>query len=68
MRFDGATTMSPEHLLYPAIFIFSMMVIGLIFTVIEFTKMGEKSDKSAADAQEKREARARSEENPSKGN
>lgn len=54
--------MSPEHLLYPAIFIFSMMVIGLIFTVIEFTKMGEKSDKKEADAQEKRDARNRAEE------
>lgn len=54
--------MSPEHLLYPAIFIFSMMVIGLIFTVIEFTKMGEKSDKEEADAQEKRDTRNRAEE------
>jgi hypothetical protein len=36
--------MSPDFLLYPAIFIFSMLVIGLIFTVREFTKMGEKSD------------------------
>jgi hypothetical protein len=54
--------MSPEHLLYPAIFIFTMMVIGLVFTVIEFTKMGMKSDIKEADAQKKRDARARSDE------
>lgn len=54
--------MSPEHLLYPAIFIFSMMVIGLVFTVIEFTKMGVKSDIKQADAESKREARAHSDE------
>jgi hypothetical protein len=36
--------MSPDFLLYPAIFIFSMLVIGLVYTVKEFTKMGEKSD------------------------
>jgi hypothetical protein len=58
--------MSPEHLLYPAIFIFSMMVIGLVFTVIEFTKMGVKSDIKAADAQKKRDARARSDESTAK--
>ncbi len=52
--------MSPEHLLYPAIFIFSMMVIGLVFTVIEFTKMGAKSDQKEAEAQSKRDARVRS--------
>lgn len=54
--------MSPEHLLYPAIFIFSMMVIGLVFTVIEFTKMGVKSDIKQADAESKSEARAHSDE------
>lgn len=54
--------MSPEHLLYPAIFIFSMMVIGLVFTVIEFTKMGAKSDQKEADAQKQRDARAHSDE------
>jgi hypothetical protein len=58
--------MSPEHLLYPAIFIFSMMVIGLVFTVIEFTKMGVKSDIKQADAQKKRDARARSDESTAK--
>jgi hypothetical protein len=58
--------MSPEHLLYPAIFIFSMMVIGLVFTVIEFTKMGVKSDIKEADAQDKRDARSRVEENTAK--
>lgn len=58
--------MSPEHLLYPAIFIFSMMVIGLVFTVIEFTKMGAKSDQKEAEAQSKRDARARSDESTAK--
>lgn len=36
--------MSSDILLYPAIFIFSMLVIGLIFTVKEFTKL-HKNDK-----------------------
>ncbi len=36
--------MSPDFLLYPAIFIFSMLVIGLVYTVKEFTKMSEQSD------------------------
>lgn len=36
--------MSSDILLYPAIFIFSMLVIGLIFTVVEFSKM-KKDDK-----------------------
>jgi hypothetical protein len=36
--------MSPDFLLYPAIFIFSMLVIGLVYTVKEFTRMGEKSE------------------------
>lgn len=58
--------MSPEHLLYPAIFIFAMMVIGLVFTVIEFSKMGEKSDKLAAADKEKRDARAGAEERSAK--
>jgi hypothetical protein len=31
--------MSSDILLYPAIVIFSMLVIGLIFTVVEFSKM-----------------------------
>jgi hypothetical protein len=31
--------MSSDILLYPAILIFSMLVIGLIFTVVEFSKM-----------------------------
>jgi hypothetical protein len=53
-------------LLYPAIFIFSMMVIGLVFTVIEFTKMGVKSDIKEADAQKKRDSRARSDESTAK--
>jgi len=30
--------MSENNLLVPAIFIFSVMVIGLIYTVVEFTK------------------------------
>lgn len=44
MRFDGTAKMSPDFLLYPAIFIFSMLVIGLVYTVKEFTKMSEQSD------------------------
>jgi hypothetical protein len=44
VRFDGATQMSSDILLYPAILIFSMLVIGLIFTVKEFSKL-HKDDK-----------------------
>lgn len=36
--------MSSDILLYPAIVIFSMLVIGLIFTVKEFSKL-HKDDK-----------------------
>ena len=37
--------MSSDILLYPAILIFSLLVIGLVFTVFEFSKMQRKSDK-----------------------
>jgi hypothetical protein len=37
--------MSSDILLYPAILIFSLLVIGLVFTVIEFSKLQKKSDK-----------------------
>lgn len=41
--------MSSDILLYPAIFIFTMLIIGLVFTVIEFSKMekGEKKNKDS---------------------
>jgi len=48
VRLDGTTKMSPDFLLYPAIFIFSMLVIGLVYTVVEFTKMGKKDAESKA--------------------
>lgn len=44
--------MSEDFLLYPAIFIFSLLVIGLVYTVQEFTKMGQKSDEDAKRKQE----------------
>ncbi len=37
--------MTENYLLIPAILIFSVLVIGLIYTVIEFTKMQKESDK-----------------------
>lgn len=40
--------MSSDILLYPAIVIFSMLVIGLIFTVAEFSKMNKDERKSLA--------------------
>jgi hypothetical protein len=49
VRLNGTTEMSPDFLLYPAIFIFSMLVIGLVYTVVEFTKMGSKEEKSKSD-------------------
>lgn len=33
------------YLLYPAIFVFSMLFIGLVYTVIEFKKMEKDNDK-----------------------
>lgn len=33
------------YLLYPAIFVFSMLFIGLVYTVIEFKKMEKNSEK-----------------------
>jgi len=44
--------MSENFLLYPAIFIFTLLVIGLVYTVQEFTKMGQKSDDDAKKKQE----------------
>lgn len=38
--------MSSDILLYPAIFIFSSLVIGLIFTVVEFSKMQNAAKKA----------------------
>lgn len=38
--------MSSEVLLYPAIVIFTMLVIGLIFTVKEFSKLDKDSKKT----------------------
>ncbi len=40
--------MSSDILLYPAIFIFSLLVIGLIYTVKEFSKMEKDAKKSKA--------------------
>lgn len=37
--------MTENHLLIPAILIFSVLVIGLIYTVIEFSKMKKDSEK-----------------------
>lgn len=47
MCFDGATQMNDDvlYLLYPAIFVFSMLFIGLVYTVIEFKKMEKNSEK-----------------------
>jgi hypothetical protein len=38
--------MSSDALLYPAIFIFSLLIVGLVFTVIEFQKISAEDDKS----------------------
>jgi hypothetical protein len=49
--FDGATQMNDDvlYLLYPAIFVFSMLFIGLVYTVIEFKKMDKDKSKSKPD-------------------
>jgi len=44
--------MSPDFLLFPAIFIFSMLVVGLVYTVKEFSKMGERSDQEMRQKEE----------------
>ena len=41
--------MNSDILLYPAIFIFSMLIIGLVFTVIEFKNISKKSDRNEQD-------------------
>ncbi len=41
--------MSSDILLYPAIFIFSCLVIGLVFTVVEFSKMQSDTKKPETD-------------------
>jgi hypothetical protein len=40
--------MSSDVLLYPAIVIFTMLVIGLIFTVKEFSKLNKDDKKTEA--------------------
>jgi hypothetical protein len=52
MRPNGTTKMSSDILLYPAIFIFSLLVIGLVFTVVEFSKIDkdDKDDKKNKDS------------------
>ncbi len=37
--------MTETDILYPAIAIFSLLVIGLVLTVLEFSSMKKKSDK-----------------------
>lgn len=39
--------MSSDILLYPAIFIFTMLVIGLIFTVKEFSTLQKDAEKKS---------------------
>lgn len=48
MRDYGAAKMNSDMLplIYPAIFIFSMLLIGLVFTVIEFKKLNKKDNES----------------------
>jgi hypothetical protein len=41
--------MSSDVLLYPAIVIFTMLVIGLIFTVKEFSKLEKDEKKTEKD-------------------
>ena len=49
MLFNGNEKMNSDLLLYPAILIFLMMLIGLIFTVLEFSKIQKKADKYKSD-------------------
>lgn len=37
--------MSADFLLYPAIFIFLMLIVGLVLTVLEFSKIHKKNNK-----------------------
>ena len=45
--------MSSDILVYPAIFIFTMLVIGLIFTVKEFSALHKDAEKKAQPKDEK---------------
>jgi hypothetical protein len=38
-----------SYLIYPAIVVFSLLFVGLVYTVIEFTKMGKEDEKSKHD-------------------
>jgi hypothetical protein len=38
--------MSSDFLLYPAIFVFLMLIVGLVLTVLEFSKMQKDNKKS----------------------
>lgn len=38
--------MNLDNLIFPAIGIFTLMVIGLVFTVLEFIEISKKSKKS----------------------
>ena len=43
MRLDEQKKMSLD-LIYPAIVIFSLLIVGLVLTVMEFTKMNESDE------------------------
>jgi hypothetical protein len=44
VRYGGNKKMNETDILYPAIVIFGLLVIGLVLTVIEFTNLEKKSN------------------------
>ena len=53
MRFDGAEKMSSDIFLYSAIIVFSMLVIGLVYTVKEFSKIEKEHEEKKAQSKDK---------------
>lgn len=53
MRFDGAKKIMSFDLLYPAIIVFSLLVIGLVLTILEFTKMKKNDEAKELDNRRK---------------
>jgi len=41
--------MNPDQILIPAMFVFGLLVIGLVLTVIEFKRLNKKHEHDAKD-------------------
>ena len=55
MRIDGVEKMNSDIFLYSAIIVFSMLVVGLVYTVKEFSKIEKEHEEKKARAKDKQD-------------